>query len=105
MSGKLVGQQPLCGTPRRERARNWVCVLYQLGNVPPHGGPVNTSGSSGGHQVPLHPLRDRSGRHRGIALGTAIPAFADTRPYPIPGVTSSNASCVGAALGFGAHYA
>ena len=39
-----------------------------------------------------------------IAVATAAPAVAETRPYQLPGVTSSNASCVGAALDFGAHY-
>jgi hypothetical protein len=40
----------------------------------------------------------------GVALGPAAPAFADGRPNQAPGVTSSSASCVGAALDFGAHY-
>jgi hypothetical protein len=39
-----------------------------------------------------------------VVLGPASPALASGRPYPIPGITSSNASCVGAALDFGAHY-
>ncbi|MFN2561786.1 MAG: hypothetical protein ABR571_10885 [Jatrophihabitans sp.] len=39
-----------------------------------------------------------------LAVATAAPAVAETRPYQLPGVTSSNASCVGAALDFGAHY-
>lgn len=39
-----------------------------------------------------------------VALAPAAPAIAQGRPYQLPGVTSSNASCVGAALDFGAHY-
>ena len=39
-----------------------------------------------------------------IALGAAAPALADGRPYQAPGITSTNASCVGTALDFAAHY-
>lgn len=40
----------------------------------------------------------------GIALATASPAFAAGQAYPAPGFASSQASCMGTAYDFGAHY-
>lgn len=39
----------------------------------------------------------------GVAAGTSLPAFAG-QAYSAPGFASDNASCVGSAMNFAAHY-
>jgi hypothetical protein len=40
----------------------------------------------------------------GLVFAPAVPAFASGQAYQAPGFTSPNASCMGTAYDFGAHY-
>lgn len=40
----------------------------------------------------------------GAAVAAASPALANGQAYPLPGFPSANASCMGTAYDFGAHY-